>query len=200
MKMKELFWPVAVLVVLMLASTQAEAARDFWTLDFKHTGLHYVRIGGYAVAYTTYSVTNNTGATRDFYPIFRVETDTRQLTYAMPDAGLAQAISRKHGMKLLDIGEISGPIKDGESKLGVAVFRRLDPRADHVRLYVTGLTNAFRYLDEDNRKGFQRRMWFVHWYRPGDSVDRPIDRVDTKFDHWIWRSTGTGGTAPVEEE
>jgi hypothetical protein len=186
----------ALLVLTMVAPARGDR-RDFWTIDFAHTGLHYERVGSQVVAYTTYQVTNNTGADRAFYPIFRVETDTERLTYALPSPEALTILRAKHRTQLLDIGEISGVIKNGESRRGVAIFFRLDPAADHVKVFITGLTNTFRYQDEDNRKGFQRRVRFIHWFRPGDTHNRPEDRVDTQFDDWIWRSTGTAATAPA---
>jgi len=201
-------FPVLITVVVVTAlacaavwavvdETKAEG-RKFWRLDFKHTGLHYVRVGGQLVAYTTYRVVNTTGADRKFFPIFQVETETKQLTYAMPNAAALRAIQGKHRTHFLDIGEMSGTIKAGETRVGAAIFHKLDPEADHVKLEITGVTDAYRYLDEKARTGFQRRLYFVHWYRPGDAVDRDTDRVETKADGWIWRSTGTAGTAPVD--
>ncbi|HUW57561.1 MAG TPA: hypothetical protein VMZ92_13060 [Planctomycetota bacterium] len=178
---------------------QFQPTRTFWRLDFQHTGLHYIRSGGRAVAYTTYRVTNKTGDTRLFAPIFRVETETNQLTYAMPAPGLAQAIRHKHGRNFEDLNQITGDIKDGETKLGVAILFELDPRADHVKVFIKGLTDAYRYLDEENRKGFQRQEYLVHWFRPGDTRNRPDDRVDTQFDGWVWRSTSSPDTTPVNE-
>jgi len=194
--MKKFSVLVAVLFAAALLSTDSGAADKFWKLDFKHTGLHYVNAGGLTVAYTTYEVTNNTGAERPFFPIFRVETDTSQLTYAMASPGALAAIRTKHGVPLLDINQICGPIKPGETKKGVAIFHRLDPAADHVHVYISGLTDEFRYQDEKGRKGFQRRVWYIHWFRPGDGANRPEDRTDTLDDGWIWRSTGVAETAP----
>ena len=205
--MKRLACCVAALLVLALVWTQASAVRDdqaqpprkFWRFDFKHSGLHYIRVGGRAVAYTTYLVKNDTGAPRIFAPIFRVETETGRLTYAVPSPGVLPAIRRKHGAALKDINEATRVMKQGESLTGVAVFHRLDPQADHVKLYITGLTDCYRYQDEDNRKGYQRQVRHVHWFRPGDGADRPGDRVDTLYDGWVWRSVGTAATAPEEK-
>ncbi|KPJ57402.1 MAG: hypothetical protein AMS16_01400 [Planctomycetes bacterium DG_58] len=205
--MKKLSILVAALLMAALVCTQVTGVRDeqyqpprkFWRLDFQHTGLHYIRSGGVAVSYTTYRVTNNTGTDRLFAPIFRVETETKQLTYARPSPGLAQAIRQKHGKKFEDLNQITGILKDKETKLGVAIFHRLDPNADHVKVFVKGLTNAYRYQDEDNRKGYQRQEYLVHWFRPGDTQDRPDDRVDTVFDGWVWRSPAIGTTTPVNE-
>jgi len=198
--MRKLSALAAVVFATVLFSTVVQAADKFWTLDFKHTGLHYVSVNGIVVAYTTYEVTNNTGAERKFFPIFCVETDTRKTTYAMASPQALEAIRIKHGVQLLDINQVGGPIKPGETKKGVAIFYKLDPEADHVHLYISGLTNAFRYQDEDNRKGFQRQVWYIHWFRPGDGANRPEDRTDTQDDCWIWRSTGVAETAPVEEK
>lgn len=206
--MKRLSILMAAVLMAAVLCTQVTGVRDeqyqptrkFWRFDFKHTGLHYVRSGGGAIAYTTYRVTNKTGADRLFAPIFRVETETGQLTYARPSAAVARAIRQKHGKKFLrDINEITDILKNGETKFGLAIFYRLDPKADHVKVFAKGLTDAYRYQDEDNRRGFQRQEWLVHWFRPGDAQDRPDDRVDTQFDGWVWRSPGLGTTAPVNK-
>ena len=205
--MKKLSIFVAALLMAVVLCTQVVGVRDeqyqptrkFWRFGFQHTGLHYIRSGANAVAYTTYRVTNNTGTDRFFAPIFRVETETKQLTYAMSSPTLAQAIRHKHGKSFRDINQITGILKDKETKLGVAIFHRLDPKADHVKVFVKGLTDAYRYQDEDNRRGFQRQEWLVHWFRPGDAQNRPDDRVDTQFDGWVWRSPGLGTTAPVNK-
>lgn len=200
--MKRQLWFAAALALAVVVSSQAQAARTFWTLDFQHTDLRYIVCGTKIYAYTLYTVTNKTGVDRAFYPIFRVETDTNRLTYAMPMADVTAAIRVKTGKRYLDINEISGKLPDGESKIGVAVFQALDPEADRVKLYVTGLTDSFRYQDEDNRKGYQRMMWKVEWYRPGDAESRLKSPVETQFDEYVWRSTGTAATAPegVAEE
>ena len=204
--MKRLIGLLTVLVVVALVCASSRAVvdetkaenRKFWRLDFKHTGLHYVRVGTQLVAYTTYEVVNNTGADRNFFPIFEVRTETKQLTYAMPNAAAVAAIRAKHRMKFLDLGEMSGTIKAGETRIGAAVFHKLDPRADHVKLNITGITDAYRYQDEANRTGFQRRVYYVHWYRPGDAVGRDQDRVETKSDGYVWRSTGAAVGAPED--
>jgi hypothetical protein len=193
---------IVVLLVLGVACIAYAAARDFWTAEFKHTGLQYITVkdpvlGGNAIVpYTTYTVTNGTGADRDVQPIFQVETETGQTTYAIPSPEVVKEINRKHGKTFIDVDKIAGTLKDGEMKEGVAVFRNLDAGADHVKVYVSGLTDAFRYQDRENRKGFQRRVYYVYWYRPGDAENRAVDRTDTKHDDWIWRSTDTAETAP----
>ena len=195
---------IVALLVLGLACTAGVSLRDFWKAEFKHTGLRYITVndpvtGNVIIPYTTYTVTNKTGADRDVAPIFQVETDTGQITFAIPSPHIVKAINKKHGKTFLDIDKIAGTLKNDESKQGVAVFRNLDAKADHVKVYISGLTNAFRYQDEDNRKGFQRRVYHIYWYRPGDEVNRPVDRTDTKHDDWIWRSTDTAESAPEKK-
>ena len=200
--MRKFQWMAAALFAAALLCTNVRADDKFWTLDFKHTGLHYITSGGKVYAYTTFEVTNKTGAARNFYPIFRVETDTHQVTYAMPAPEVLDVIRGRHGRNFLDINRISGSLADGETRVGVAVFRNLDPNADHVKVYITGFTDAFRYQDEDARKGYQRMMYKIYWYRPGDADSRLRSPVETKTDEWVWRSTGTAATAsdaPTEE-
>ncbi len=190
------YFAIALLLLAACLCPQLLAARKHWTIDFKHGGLMYITVAGTVYAYTTYEVTNNTGEDREYHPTFRVETETKKLTYAMANSTVLRAINRKHGKQYLDVNGIDGTLAEGETKIGAAIFYRLDPSADHVKVYVKGLTDGFRYQDEDNRKGFQRKMWFIHWYRAGDGNDRPNDPVETKENDWIWRSTGTAKSAP----
>jgi len=158
--MKRLIGLLTMLLVVALVCASSRAVvdetkaqnRKFWRLDFKHTGLHYVRVGGRLVTYTTYQVVNNTGEDRKFFPIFEIKTDTRQLTYAMPNAPALAAIRAKHRMPFLDLGEMSGTIKAGETRIGAAIFHELDPEADHVKLEITGITDAYRYQDAERRR------------------------------------------------
>ncbi|GAF91766.1 unnamed protein product, partial [marine sediment metagenome] len=72
--MKRLWVSIAVVLGAAVVCTQVGAVRDeqfeptrkFWRFDFKHTGLHYIRVGGRVVAYTTYHVINKTGTDRLF--------------------------------------------------------------------------------------------------------------------------------------
>ena len=194
--MKRTVWIAAALGAAVLVSAEVRAARPFWALDFKHTDLRYVTVGAKVYAYMTYEVTNKSGAERKFFPIFRVETETQQITYAMAAPEVAAAVRAKQRHNYLDVDQISVAIADGETRIGVAIFRDLDPEADRVKVYVTGLTDNYRYQDEDNRKGFQRMMWKIEWYRPGDAANRVQSPVQTVADEWYWRSTGVAATAP----
>jgi hypothetical protein len=185
---KVLFATLAVATVLWLLPADV-CADGFWKLDFQHTGLHYLKVGGETAVYTTFTVTNNTGADRKFYPIFRVDTETGKTTYAIGDPAVLAAVNARQGKQLLDINQICGTLKNGETKEGAAIFFRLDGRADRLDIYVFGLTNEFRYLDDANRKGFQQKVWFIQWLRPGDATSRTDTNVQTLSDGWIWRST-----------
>jgi hypothetical protein len=192
---------VAAILTVGIVCGQAQAARKFWTLDFKHTGLHYIVVkdalkGATAVPYTTYTVSNKTGQEVNFQPVFRVETETKQISYAADDPDVLALVQKKHGIKFLDLKQMTGPFKDGETKEGVAIFKDADPAADDLTLYVYGLTDAYQYQDEDARKGYQRKVYKVEWFRPGDVRNRAVSEVKTKFDDWIWRSVGAGETAP----
>lgn len=194
--MKRQAYLAVALAAMMFVTVEAQGARTFWTLDFQHTDMRYVVSGGKTYAYMTYEVSNKTGAERAIAPIFRVETETGQTTYAMPAAAVANAVSAKQGKKYIDVNQITGKIADGETKTGVAVFINLDPSARHVKVYVTGFTDAYRYQDEDARKGFQRMEYKIEWFRPSDAENRMKTPVETKVDEWYWVSTDTAGTAP----
>ncbi len=62
----------------------------------------------------------------------------------------------------------------GESAWGVAFWEDVDPRIDRFSIYVTGLTNAYRWKDEPGR------------YKPGDVVGRGrrLYRKTLKLNFW----------------
>lgn len=71
-----------------------------------------------------------------------------------------------------------GTIEKNETLWGVAMWEDVDPRIDRFSIYVRGLTNAYRWRDEENAKKegesmlTGRRLWQktlkLNFWRPGD--------------------------------
>jgi hypothetical protein len=88
----------------------------------------------------------------------------------------------------VDISEQNLPIEAGRAERGVwgvAMWEDVDPELDFFSLYVSGLTNAYRWVDAEggfqpgDRVGkgrtFARKMLQLNFWRPGDALD-PSER------------------------
>ncbi len=74
--------------------------------------------------------------------------------------------------------EICGDIAPGETKWGIATWENLDPRIDRFSIYIKGLTNAYRWTDEQGAVkqgdplGTGRKLYVktlkLNFWRPGD--------------------------------
>jgi hypothetical protein len=74
--------------------------------------------------------------------------------------------------------EICGDIAPGETKWGIVTWESLDPRIDRFSIYIKGLTNAYRWVDEKGAYtqgaplGTGRKLYVktlkLNFWRPGD--------------------------------
>jgi len=74
--------------------------------------------------------------------------------------------------------EICGDIAPGETKWGIVTWEGLDPRIDRFSIYIKGLTNAYRWIDEKGAYtqgaplGTGRKLYVktlkLNFWRPGD--------------------------------
>ncbi|HMO14848.1 MAG TPA: hypothetical protein PKD64_05135 [Pirellulaceae bacterium] len=75
----------------------------------------------------------------------------------------------------IDMLKMQFPIVPADSDVGgvwgVAVWENVDPRIDFVRVYVSGLTNAYRLARDNNGElTTKRKTLQVNFWRPGDAV------------------------------
>jgi hypothetical protein len=148
------------LAVLPLVLVFAQAARSEdapkaadgagrWVLNLEHGRLNTVAIvdaAGRTTAYhyMTLKVTNKTAFARDWRPKVRAVTDTKpkEPYYAMPLAHALDPIrTQERNPKLVLLNDTGTKIEPGETKLCVAVFGKLDPAYDRVRVELRGLVN-----------------------------------------------------------
>ena len=98
-----------------------------------------------------------------------------------------QAIEEKLGRKYLDGVEVIGDIQLGQSKDAVAIFEQVDPAADHINIFVRGLTNACRVVKLQGKEKVESRVLWIRYRRYGDRFDTVFDRLVPGAEQWVWR-------------
>ncbi len=87
-------------------------------------------------------------------------------------------IVKREGMTALPETTVSFPtkeLKEGEDRWGVAMWTGIDPRVHRFSVYVTGLTNAYKWQDDGTNTGkpgdgrsMKRKVLKTNWWRIGD--------------------------------
>jgi hypothetical protein len=111
------------------------------------------------------------------------EKDKGAFTKAYPDrvipvADAAIQVREAYGQKLLSSVEMNREIAVGQTLWGVATWEDIDPKIVQFSVYVTGLTNAYRWTDTPTgQKGgsvpaegrkLLRKTLRLNFWRPGD--------------------------------
>ena len=185
---------IVVLVVGLVAGVSVARRKGLWTLGFKHKGFQHVLVrtpqGPVTYYYVAYEVTNNTGKELTIHPQGKVVTETGQALFAAPAPKAAYIICQKHGRAMLDITTMANEkIPDGETRRGLYIFNGLDDKADNLDVYLYGLSNDYKYTDEDNRTGYRRRVYHMKLSRPGDADDRHLTPIKVEKEGWAWVPT-----------
>jgi hypothetical protein len=175
-----------------------------------------------------YSARPGQGEPVHFYPQFVLESHDRNaggervgkayLDRVIPAAVDAISQREMRGRKLLNSVEITEqpiPVSTGRidrSVWGVATWTDVDPRIDFFSVYVSGLTNAYRWEDEPGGynagdppgrgRSFARKTLQLNFWRPGDEhlqserefrVGVPLDNAglydvpDGVVHTWVYR-------------
>lgn len=139
--------------------------------------------------YLVYQVTNQTGRDVQFYPSFRLVTDTLQVVEGGSDISpsVYREIIARHKVEfpfLAEPSKVSGLLLQGEenARASVVAFREFDIEASGFTVYVAGLSgevsrianpafNAGRPESETNERFFVfRRTLAVVYQLPGDWI------------------------------
>jgi hypothetical protein len=150
--------------------------------------------------YLLYTITNNTGKERDFYPQFELFTDTLRLYQAGVKVRrpVFEAIRARYNntIPLLEPESmVTGRILVGEDNARdcVAIFEDFDPAANSVKIFISGLSNETVKVksplaDSDNAREFLLRKTLMMQYQvPGDALS-PEKRVMLyRTRDWIMR-------------
>jgi hypothetical protein len=173
-----------------------------WVLDFafKPLRLWTVEIPGKGrklVHYLHYRVANHTGKPRDFVPQFTLVTDTgkRYEESVIPQAVKSIQAREDRSVPLLGAVEIAGVIppstKEGidDAAFGVAMWEGVDPHADHLTIYVRGLSDGYQEVSgPDGKPVTKYKTLRIDVIRRGDARnlnEKELELAEPAYE-WIY--------------
>jgi hypothetical protein len=180
---------------------------ELWTLDFSYKPVRFITVdvpepGGRlqqkTVWYLVYRVKNSGDKPVPFYPWFVLESKDPDVQKAYPDRLIPVAIPaivarEDRNRPLASTVEIAGELAPGREAWGVATWTDVDPRIDQFAVYVSGLTNAYRWRDDPQHgRQFTRKALELNFWRPGDEYFEHEAEIrpggNGQVDHrWIYR-------------
>jgi len=183
-----------------------------WTLEFEfHDPQRItVRLPGASDPttywYLLYRVTNQTGQDVQFYPSFRLVTNTLAVVDGGDDipSGVYDAIAERHRKEFPFFApptKVSGLLMQGRenARMSAVVFGAFDPEADSFTVFVSGLSgvtdripnpgfNASRAESDDNARFFVlRRTLAIEYDLPGDPSSRRFATPVRRHREWVMR-------------
>jgi len=154
--------------------------------------------------YVLYQVTNLTGRDVEFYPSFRLVTDTLREVEGGAEISprVYDVLAARHKREfpfLVGPSKITGLLLQGEenSRASVAVFREFDPDASSFTIYVSGLSGDVVRLaspafdakkpesDTNVRSFLLRRTLAVRYDVPGDRKTSPLALPIRRSREWV---------------
>jgi hypothetical protein len=206
--------------------------RDIWALEFKFKPVRMIYVdlpqpSGYMqrkqIWYLVYTVTNR-GKTMHpvqaedgtytieyvdkplhFVPAFLL--NSTQLDKWYPDRVIPAAIGpirmrEDPNRPFYNTVEMVRDIQVGETVWGVATWEDIDPRTDRFAIYVSGLTNAYKWSDDPGKfkpgsplgtgRYLLRKTLKLNFWRPGDAIE-PKEKeirfgIPGELDYeWVYR-------------
>jgi hypothetical protein len=147
-----------------------------------------------------------------FFPMFTLETQDDQKTTGLKDhivPTAVPAIQRREDrnrslLNSVEIGQTTVQLSTEQidkSVWGIVTWEDVNPKTDYFSVYISGLTNAYRWKDDpakvtaDSPPGagrtFVRRHLKLSFWRPGDEYlqhEDEVRREPTAVDYeWVWR-------------
>ena len=175
-----------------------------WTLDFTFERPEPILIttpeGEKKVYwYVVYTVTNKTGAEREFVPLFTLYSDTTTVQKAGMHPWVFDKIKKSRRIPFLENAvKMIGKILPGEdnARTGVAIFEPLDRKTDAFTIFVAGLSGE--YIEKENpaakedtpedQKIVRLRKTLALTYKlPGDEWWLNLDQPLFVSKKWTWR-------------
>lgn len=209
--------PLAALIVggllgsVGVAQPRSSRSTD-WSLDVQFHDPQRIRIRlpgdreSTTFWYMLYQVTNNTGRDRNFYPSFRLVTDSLEVVEAGNSISpiVYDYIVGRHRREypfLAPPAKVTGLLLQGEpnARASVAVFRDFDPQANAFTIYASGLSGTIRRItnpafkgkvpeSESNPRAFVQRMTLAIYYElPGDAITREFAAPIRRRREWVMR-------------
>ncbi len=195
-----------------LAAPKAELVASSWQLDLEFSDPQRISIvlpgDSHATTfwYLLYEVTNNTRRDVEFYPSFRLVTDTLTIVEggAEVSPSVYTAISGRHGKEYPFFApphKVTGTLRQGEenARASAAVFREFDPQASKFTVFVAGLSGELAKIanpsaaDAKARSGdvprsyVLRRTLAISYDLPGDPKTRNLAKPIRRNREWVMR-------------
>ena len=156
--------------------------------------------------YLLYRVTNNTRREVQFYPSFRLLTDTLMVVEGgdMISPTVYDAIALRHGKEypfFVPPWKVTGPLLQGRenARTSAVVFRQFDREASAFTIYISGLSGEVRRVrnpgfltneaeSEQNPRVFLfRRTLAIRYDLPGDPGTQALAVPIRRSREWVMR-------------
>ena len=138
--------------------------------------------------YVVYEIKNDTQEEINFIPSLQLQADGGDAVTGDSYGAAAKEIRRIVGGNLLDQAGITGCIKPGETRRGVAIWKNFEPGARQLTLYVQGLSDDFKMVKNENGHMLTMyRTYKLTYRRTGSAEHVAINPVQLVTCEWIWR-------------
>jgi hypothetical protein len=212
------WWFIVILATTLVAERTQAAPRvrkspnNNWQLDVTFQDPQRLTLdapgetGPFSVWYLLYEVTNRTRADREFFPSFRLVTDTLEVIEGGANVNpvVYDLIAQRHRDEypfLAPPTAVTGLLLQGEAnaRASVAVFRDFDPKAHRFTIFGGGFSGivervpnpAFRLSESEsdaNARYFMvRRTLAVTYDLPGDPGTRHLAVPVRRSREWVMR-------------
>lgn len=196
----------------VLAAPQTSVIPQSWQLEFEFDDPQRIEVqlpgAGRPTTfwYVLYTVTNSTDSEVDFYPSFRLVTDTLHVVAAGDDVmpQVYDAIAERHASEypfFVAPYKVGGRLLQGRenSRTSAAVFRTFDKNASRFTVYVAGLSGEMDRVPNpafDSSTGeternpaffLFRRTLAVYYDLPGDALTRSQATPRRRSREWVMR-------------
>lgn len=178
---------------------------NIWVMDFaySHPRMITVEIPGKdgkpqrkLIWYLLYRVTNRTGEPRMFVPEFTLVSNTgKAYTDKVIPVAQRAIVAREAPLLPMANSATIGPIipvspEEGldRSTYGVAMWQDVDPTTDKFSVFVTGLSNGYKVIQEEpGRIRVERKTLELKYWRPGDEFFEHEKEIRFEESEWIYR-------------
>jgi hypothetical protein len=188
---------------------------SFWTVDFESKALRMISpdsgIGVRRVFwYMLYELSNRSDEDRQVFVNITGASDHNKRYADLFLPSVERAIEKKEGRSLwgkVDEFEITSKrkptnpkysymtLKAGQTRYCVAVFNRLDPNANHIKISVSGLSNEIRQSTAaDGTSVLEERMREFSFERAGDEHEITLDSFTPAGRAWTLRQVPAAGS------
>jgi hypothetical protein len=207
-----IFGVVCLLGSLALAGPEPDPASPHWQLDFRFHDPQRIAVQMPGEAepttfwYLLFTVTNDTGEDVQFYPSFRLVTDTLESVEGGAEVipAVYDAIAARHKKDdpfFAPPAKTTGPLLQGadNARTSAAVFRPFDPKANAMTVFVSGLSGEVARVtnpsfdssapeSEANERFFiLRKTLAISYDLPGDEETRAHAKPMRRDREWVMR-------------